>query len=260
MASPTVTPNPLVADGSAAAPIAPGVSPDEVAVSEQKGNQFSDPEIQQDYPQDCFGNYTASMGPFFNIMKNPIGHLGKGFGGIFSISHEDDETTLKAIGTWLAIKMYMVVLVCIMELIFVGIIIGFMGVAITWFILGLILGFLASHLMWWIAVFYMHDVCCSTNRYLVTGLICAVGALFGCLGLLTHMGKYSIWAEYLAVDICSLLSAVCSAFAAILLIKLHMDVQKRGSNQQPAGDQVTVVVLPDADGAAPPAAGAETKQ
>merc|ERR1711988_1044333 len=161
------------------------------------------------------------MKPFFGIMKNPIAHLGKGVGGIFSCYHEDDETNLKAVGTWFALKFYMICIEVIMELIFVGIIIGFMGVAITWFLLGLILGFLSSHLMWWIAIFYSIDVCCQQNRYLVTGLLCAVGAFFGLLGLLTHMGKYSIWAEYLAVDICSLLSAVCSAFAAVLLIMHH---------------------------------------
>merc|ERR1711988_289434 len=196
------------------------------------------------------------MKPFFGIMKNPIAHLGKGVGGIFSCYHEDDETNLKAVGTWFALKFYMICIEVIMELIFVGIIIGYMGVAITWMLLGLILGFLASHLLWWIAVFYSIDVCCQTNRYVVTGVIAGLSGVLDLIGLFSHIGVYNVWPEYLAVDICGLLAAIPSFFCAAILLQLHMNIQKRGGSQTADGSaadgQVTVHVLPD-DGAAPSA-------
>jgi|ERR1711977_210443 len=224
MSAPMVTPNPT----ANAEALAPGVSPDvepEIVVSNASASSDGP-------PQECFANYTSSFMPFLQIMKNPIAHLGKGCGGIFACSHEDEETFKLAIGAWFAIKFYFVILESILQIIFVGVIIGYMGSGIAWFLIGLILGFFASHLMWWISCYYMVDICCSNNRYVVPGVISGIsGVLDICFGFLSHLGVYNIWIEYLSVDIAATFSAICSIWVAALLIQTHLKYRSGGETR-----------------------------
>lgn len=75
-------------------------------------------------------------------------------------------------------------------------------------------------------------------------------AVLDLVGLFSHIDSWSIWPEYISVDICSVLSATASIFTGVLLIRLHLDKMQRGQKDEP-DQSVTVHVLPE-EGAAEP--------
>jgi len=204
--------------------------------------------------EDCFGSYTASLKPFFQMMLHPVDHLNKGYGGVFKCwpFHEDFETNILAFGTWMAFKIWIVVIAVLVRLIIVGIVIGWMGNAITGMLIGLIVGFLCSHTVWWIIT--RMDGCCGEIGYAIVGGLCILGGIWNVISVIQNIGWWSVWAAIFVMDFVDLIQCVTSFYGGLICIQLWQ--QKKAAA---TAGQVVVVAEPVSQ-TNNPVADSQTKQ
>jgi len=192
--------------------------------------------------KDCVGSYTGSFGPYFQMMKNPPAHLGKGVKGLFACwpFHGDEATNLLAFGAWSAIKLWLVLLQIFIRLIIVGIVYGLIGHAILWLIIGLLIGFLVSHTMWW-GITRMDGCFCGDIGFVIIGTLCLLAALLNIISVLSNIGWWSLHAAIVVVDLVELCQAVPSVYMGLILVHGFL-VRRKNSVVMPGQ---TVVVVSD---------------
>jgi len=192
---------------------------------------------------DCAGSYLASFRPFCcDILCNPIRHSfgdTRGLATLFkTCKPKDAEESMKLIGSWAVIKLWLTYISAFLMFCVLGLVIGGIATAIMNVILSLIIGFFFTHMIWWLAT-RMHG-CCGPVGFLILGIACYVGALLHFISFCMGIDIISYFPSMAVVYLFELVLMVPAIYMGHILVQHYCSTKNQATSVGVASDGVDV--------------------